>query len=169
MKWVLNGFWIMVVSIIFVRNIYIPLSLVTKFFEISITVSSILFGVIGIWLSSVYNEGFKAILSKNIQDKSAVSKEIKQLLNPLLCSIASIIFCLFFFISLAIVKDFCLTIQIKKILLQISTSIFVILSSYQIKYLFVILIPLLSMDDILRKKKIDLKNRLSGRINKPKN
>lgn len=146
------------IGIIWYNNLYIPLTLVSKLYEISITVSSILFGVLGIWLSSIYSEGFKLLLESKFEEKEVIRNEIKILINPLLCSIISIILGLLFFIGLSLAIDWNLQPYIKFALLKISTSVFIFVSFFQIKYLGTILYPIINLEWVLNIKNSQEKN-----------
>ncbi|WP_026952899.1 hypothetical protein [Algoriphagus mannitolivorans] len=136
------------ISIFFlVKTPILPdLEYINKLFEISIVVSSILFGVLGIWLSSIYGESIK-ILFQNIADidSSSIINEIKRLFYPLFFSFFSISISLLFF-CLQIFKSNLEFISINKTILKIIVlSVFNGITLLQICYLSLIFSPLLKV------------------------
>lgn len=140
-------FSVIISSIFIYLEISVSLILISKLFEISLVVSSILFGVLGIWLSTVYNDSLKVYLrnDSSIDDLKSVNNEIKRLLYPLFFSFISVSCSLLYFTSLLFVDEI-KTINFNHSYLKtLAVFIYIFITFFQINFLTIIFKPLIEV------------------------
>lgn len=95
----------------------------SKLFEINLSTSTILFGVLGIWISSVYGTNISSIYSQGLDKNTEALSDINFLINPLLFSVSNIFICLLFFLFKSILTSIYIDWLDKVFLLKLSTYI----------------------------------------------
>lgn len=100
---------------------FLNLERLTRLFEINLTSSTILFGVLGIWVSSVYGTNISFVYSQGIEKNTEALSNINFLINPLLFSVGNISICIMFFLSQSILSSISIENLNKVFLLKIST------------------------------------------------
>lgn len=109
MKWfiVVLNFIILVVFYLLWENFnhFLRADNLSKLFEINLSTSTILFGVLGIWISSVYGTNISSIYSQGLDKNKEALSDINFLINPLLFSVLNIFICLLFFLCKSILSS----------------------------------------------------------------
>lgn len=95
----------------------------SKLFEINLSTSTILFGVLGIWISSVYGTNISSIYSQGLDKNKDALSDINFLINPLLFSVLNIFICLLFFLFKSILSSIDIEWLDKILVLKLTTYI----------------------------------------------
>lgn len=157
----------MAIYIPFCRDLYLSSNSLSKLFEISITISSILFGVLGIWVSTVYSESLTAFTTGTKDEKNEAIGNLEILIIPLLFSLFCILIGVFFFIFKSqLIENFKLFYEFKVVLLKFSFTVYCITTFIQFWYLASIFKPILSLSFKMEKDKI--KNNIKEEHFKPR-
>lgn len=152
-------FWLLFIVVAiylpFFRDLYISADSLDKLFQISITISSILFGVLGIWISTVYGESLSVFIKGDKTDRNDAINNVEILIIPLLFSFLCILVGVCFFIfKVQLSENFDLCLDIKVFLLQFSFTIYCLTTALQFWYLTSIFKPLLSLSFKMEREKI---------------
>lgn len=131
---------------VFYKGYYLKSDSQFVLYQISITLSGILFGVLGIWVSTVYNESWGKFISGGRGEQDEAKVEIKYLIEPMFMSIVCIVASIGFFIMrFELAENFSLSVEHKRTLLKLSFSLYMIITLVQLGFLFVIFKPLFSL------------------------
>lgn len=79
---------------------------IKEIFDFNINFSFMLFGVIGVWISIVYSDSLKLIITGNKQQINDIHQNIDYLINPFIYSIISLLISFIFYFSKNILKEY---------------------------------------------------------------
>lgn len=122
-KIIFNIFFVLFVSLLWCNDLFLSVDKISILYQISLTVSTILFGVLGIWISSVYNTSLTSFEFKDTESSEKSLAAMDYLINPLIFSVVNIVFCILFYIISSILDNMELSINLKVNLLKVSTYI----------------------------------------------
>lgn len=150
----------------FVKDYFVSSGSLDRLFEISITISSILFGVLGIWISTVYGDSLSSFVKGNTEEKNEAIKNLEVLIVPLLLSFLCIVVgVMFFMVKAQLTENFDLNDETKIFLLKLSFTLYFLTTALQFWYLTSIFKPLLGLSYKLERDKIQ--NRTKAQYFKP--
>lgn len=128
------------------KDFYLRLESIESLYEISITISSILFGVLGIWVSIVYADSFSSFIKGSSNERRSSIANIKVLFKPLFYSILCILLGVLFFIVDFQVRENCPDCYLHKdIFLKVGLVIYLLITLVQFWYIISIFRPLIEL------------------------
>jgi len=157
-RYVFNTFWILItllpICYLWVFNIVLSGGTQENLLSINIGISTILFGVLGVWISIVYGEALSSLVKGTDLDREISLKNIGYLIYPMLWCVLSIIVCTAMIFGRYLFRHLLIELNLYSASLKSSASILILLTSIELFYIIALFKPILKVAIELRTKNV---------------